>query len=126
MIPEFGSYRARDLTPLTIREWLRNRSGTLKSIRNDLTPLRAVLDQALNDDIIDKNPLDKIKVNRLVSKDQKKSDYEVDPFTEQEIQNLLKVAEEYDPLIKTCCSLHSIQGADFRAIWAEMGRCRLE
>lgn len=100
LIPEFGSYRARDLTPLTIREWLRNRSGTLKSIRNDLTPLRAVLDQALNDDIIDKNPLDKIKVSRLVSRDQKKSDYEVDPFTEQEIQNLLKVAEEYDPLIK--------------------------
>lgn len=96
LIPEFGSYRAQDLTPLTIREWLRNRSGTLKSIRNDLTPLRAVLDQALNDDIIDKNPLDKIKVSR----DQKKSDYEVDPFTEQEIQNLLKVAEEYDPLIK--------------------------
>lgn len=84
-----------------IREWIRGRKCTLKSIRNDLTPLRAVLDQALNDDLIERNPLDKIKVGKLVSRDQKKSDYEVDPFTEIEIKKILKYATEYEPLIKT-------------------------
>ncbi|MEW8042601.1 MAG: DUF3596 domain-containing protein, partial [Candidatus Thiodiazotropha endolucinida] len=100
LIPEFGEHRARDLTPQAIREWIRNRTGSLKSIRNDLTPLRAILDQALNDDIIDKNPLDKIKVSKLVSRSQAKTDYMVDPFTEDEIKAVLAVAKEYDPRIR--------------------------
>ncbi|MEW8232488.1 MAG: tyrosine-type recombinase/integrase [Candidatus Thiodiazotropha endolucinida] len=100
LIPEFGEHRARDLTPQVIREWIRNRTGSLKSIRNDLTPLRAILDQALNDDIIDKNPLDKIKVSKLVSRTQAKTDYVVDPFTEDEIKAVLFAAKEYDPRIR--------------------------
>lgn len=100
LIPEFGSIRARELTPQQIREWVRSRTGTLKSIRNDLTPLRAVLDRALNDDIIDRNPLDKIKVSKLVSRDQARTDYEVDPFTGDEINAVLEVALEYDPRIR--------------------------
>jgi len=100
LIPKFGDYRARDLTAQVIREWIRDRNSTLKSIRNDLTPLRAILDQALNDDIIDRNPLDKIKVSKLVGRDQKKSDYVVDPFSEAEINSVLGVASDYDPLIR--------------------------
>ncbi|MCG8060572.1 MAG: site-specific integrase [Candidatus Thiodiazotropha endolucinida] len=100
LIPEFGDFRARDLTPQAIREWIRGRSATLKSIRNDLTPLRAVLDQALNDDIIDRNPLDKIKVSKLVSRKQAKTDYIVDPFSEDEIKAVLAAATEYDPRIR--------------------------
>ncbi|MEW8050891.1 MAG: tyrosine-type recombinase/integrase [Candidatus Thiodiazotropha sp.] len=100
LIPQFGDYRARDLTPQTIREWIRNRTGSLKSIRNDLTPLRAILDQALNDDIIDKNPLNKIKVSKLVCRTQAKTDYVVYPFTEDEIKTILAVAKEYDPRIR--------------------------
>ncbi|MEW8024887.1 MAG: tyrosine-type recombinase/integrase [Candidatus Thiodiazotropha sp.] len=100
LIPEFGALRARELSPQNIREWIRSRTSTLKSIRNDLTPLRAVLDRALNDDIIDRNPLDKIKVSKLVSRHQAKTDYEVDPFTEDEIKAVLEVAHEYDPRIQ--------------------------
>ncbi|MEW8560616.1 MAG: tyrosine-type recombinase/integrase [Candidatus Thiodiazotropha sp.] len=100
LIPEFGEHCARDLTPQAIREWIRNRTGSLKSIRNDLTPLRAILDLALNDDIIDKNPLDKIKVSKLVSRTQAKTDYIVDPFTEDEIKAVLAAAKEYDPRIR--------------------------
>jgi len=98
--PEFGQVRARDLTPQQIRSWIRSHGGTLKSIRNDLTPLRAVLDRALNDDIIDRSPLDKIKVSKLVSRDQAHSDYEVDPFTEDEISAVLATAADYDPRIR--------------------------
>jgi integrase len=97
--PKFGDIRARDLTPQHIRNWIRNRSGTLKSIRNDLTPLRAVLDRALNDDLIDRNPLDKIKVSKLVPRSQAKTDYQVDPFTKDEIDTVLEAAHNYDPRI---------------------------
>lgn len=100
LIPEFGSVRARELAPQRIREWIRSRSGSLKSIRNDLTPLRAVLDRALNDDVIDGNPLDKIKVSKLVSRHQARTDYMVDPFTEDEIKTVLEIAFEYDPRIR--------------------------
>ncbi len=100
LIPKFGSTRARELTPQQIREWIRSRSGTLKSIRNDLTPLRAILDRALNDDLIDGNPLDKIKVSKLVSRHQARTNYEVDPFTNDEIKAVLDIAFEYDPRIR--------------------------
>ncbi len=100
LIPEFGTVRARELTPQQIREWIRGRTGTLKSIRNDLTPLRAVLDRALNDDVIDRNPLDKIKVSKLVSRRQARTDYEVDPFTVDEIKAVLEIALEYDSRIR--------------------------
>lgn len=100
LIPEFGSIRARELTPQVIRNWIRNRTSMLKSIRNDLTPLRAVLDRALNDDVIDQNPLDKIKVNKLVSRGQTQTRYVVDPFTEDEINAVLKTALQYDPQIR--------------------------
>ena len=100
LLPEFGQLRARDLSPGHIRQWIRGRSGTLKSIRNDLTPLRAVLDRALNDDVIDKNPLDKIRVSKLVGREQAKTDYEVDPFNETEIKAILTAAFEYDPRIR--------------------------
>ena len=99
LYPMFGNIRARELTPQHIRNWIRNRSGILKSIRNDLTPLRAVLDRALNDDIIDRNPLDKIKVSKLVPRTQSKSDYLVDPFTTDEIKNITEVAHNHDPRI---------------------------
>ncbi len=99
LINGFGEIRASDLTPQHIREWIRSRDVTPKTIRNDLTPLRAVLDQALSDELIDKNPLDKVKVNKLVSRSNK-SNYEVDPFTVTEINKVLAAAAEYDPLLK--------------------------
>ncbi len=66
----------------------------------DLTPLGAVLDRALNDDITDRNPLDKIKVSKLVDRNQAKTDYEVDPFTSKEISKVLESALTYDPRIR--------------------------
>jgi integrase len=100
LLPQFGDIRARDLTPQHIRTWIRERTGTLKSIRNDLTPLRAVLDRALNDDVIERNPLDKIKVSKLVGRAQATTDYVVDPFSKKEIENFLQCAMDYDPRIR--------------------------
>tara|TARA_R110001592_G_scaffold363329_1_gene684181 strand:+ start:12281 stop:13525 length:1245 start_codon:yes stop_codon:yes gene_type:complete len=100
LLPQFGDLCARDLTPQHIRTWIRERTGTLKSIRNDLTPLRAILDRALNDDVIERNPLDKIKVSKLVDRSQATTNYKVDPFTKTEIETILKHALQYDPRIR--------------------------
>ena len=63
-------------------------------------PLRAILDRALNDDVIERNPLDKIKVSKLVDRSQATTNYKVDPFTKTEIETILKHALQYDPRIR--------------------------
>ncbi len=90
--PQFGLLRVRDLSPQLIRVWIMGLQLTAKSIRNILTPLRLILDQALTDDLIEKNPLDKVVLNRLLDKSTSQSDYEIDPLDEKEIRTLLKTA----------------------------------
>jgi len=88
--PQFGSLRVRDLSPQLIRVWIMGLQLTAKSIRNTLTPLRLILEQALTDDLIEQNPLDKVVLNRLLNKATSKSDYEIDPLDEKEIRTLLE------------------------------------
>ena len=93
-----GMYRANDLAknPEPIKAWIRGREVTLKTIRNDLTPLRAIFDQAVTDNQVERNPLDKIKVKRLADA-QRKSDYKVDPYSLDEILLLLQTADKHRP-----------------------------
>lgn len=93
-----GMYRANDLArnPEPIKVWIRSREVTLKTIRNDLTPLRAVFDQAVVDNQVERNPLDKIKVKRLADS-QRKSGYKVDPYSMEELLLLLETADKHRP-----------------------------
>lgn len=79
-MPAFKDIPARELTPAMIREWVKEFSLTMKTIKNAMTPLRAVIATVLVDEIIDKNPLDHIILAKLVNKETSESDYEVDPF----------------------------------------------
>jgi integrase len=97
LIPVFGHIKAIDLTTLHIKDWVRSRNCTLKSIRNDLTPLRSVLEQAVCDEVIERNPLDKIIISKLIDREKSASRYKVEPFTENEINLILEVAEDYHP-----------------------------
>src|SRR5438874_1116167 len=63
-----------------------------KRARNLLTPLRSVFEDAVNDDLVDVNPFDRIALNKLLKQTTKSSDYEVDPFTAAECAALLKAA----------------------------------
>lgn len=97
-IQQLGKYKISDLekNPEPIRDMIRTREGTLKTIRNDLTPLRAIFDAAMEDDIIKRNPLDRIKVAKLANA-RKPSTYIVDPLSMPEILLFLKTAETYKP-----------------------------
>lgn len=93
-----GAYRAIDLSKnaTPIKDFIRSRNVTLKTIRNDLTPLRAIFDQELIENRIPQNPMDKIKVAKLVNRDNK-SGYKVDPYGSDEIMAILESANQHRP-----------------------------
>lgn len=80
------------VTPSELRKWIGEMDTTAKFARNLMTPLRAVFEDALNDDLIKFNPFDRIAMTRLLKKTTRLSDYEVDPFTEAERTALIQAA----------------------------------
>jgi len=89
LIPYFGSVAIQDLKPAFIREWIRGLNITSKTLSNILIPLRAIIEQALNDEYIKANPLDKIVISKLLCKQTSRSNFKVDPFEKQEIKAIL-------------------------------------
>lgn len=89
LMPFFGTVAIQDLKPAFIREWIKNLQVTTKTVGNILIPLRAIIAQALNDEVIKSNPLDKIVISKLLCKQTSKSDFKVDPFDREEIQAML-------------------------------------
>ena len=89
ILPYFANYYVHEVTPLIIREWIEGIGATSKTIRNALTPLRAMFEDALNVQLIDSNPLDKLALAKLLRVNATKSEYEVHPFTVQEINIIL-------------------------------------
>jgi integrase len=61
LIPAFGTISIGQLTANDIKNWVKNLSISGKRINNILIPLRAILKDAYFDEIIDKNPADRVK-----------------------------------------------------------------
>ena len=90
-----------EVTPAALRSWIGAMGVTAKRARNLLTPLRSVMEDALNDELIKFNPFDRLALNKLLKQTSKASDYEVDPFTAAERQALLaKCRADELPLIR--------------------------
>lgn len=90
-----------DVKPSEVRAFVSSVEGTPKHVRNLLTPLRATFADALNDDLITFNPFDRIEMTALLKKTTKDSDYEADPFTEQERAEILRAARPDEaPLVR--------------------------
>jgi integrase len=87
--------------PSELREFAGGIDSTAKHVRNLLTPLRATFSDALNDDLITFNPFDRIDMTSLLKRTTKDSDYEADPFTEQERTAILAAARPDEaPMIR--------------------------
>ena len=93
LLPMFEKIEIQNLQPAIIRQWIRSLNCTTKTVANILTPLRAIIEQALVDQFIKENPLNSIIVDKLLNKDTKKSDYKPDPFSVDEINTILKFSE---------------------------------
>jgi integrase len=92
LFPVFGYIPIRELSPIIIRNWVTGLTITAKTVRNILTPLRNMLDQALNDGLIDRHPLNKLVLSKLLNKKTSKSNWEVDPFDQDEIRAIISEA----------------------------------
>jgi integrase len=81
-----------EATPSKLRDWISGLDITAKAARNLLTPLRSVFEDALNDDLIEFNPFDRIALGKLLKQSEQASDYEVDPFSAPKRAMLLERA----------------------------------
>lgn len=88
-IKKFDDTLLSALTPAELRAWISSLPLKARSIRQLLIPLRSALEQAVNDDLIESNPLDRVKLNKIITKEAKKVEYVVDPFSAAEIQAIL-------------------------------------
>lgn len=93
LIVTFGHYSLTEVTPAIIRDWVKLRGVTAKTINNELTPLHAIFDQAYVDDLIPSNPFHKLVIAKLKNDFCKESGHEIDPFTPDEVRNILSVAK---------------------------------
>ncbi|KTC99204.1 Arm DNA-binding domain-containing protein [Legionella erythra] len=93
LFPMFEKIEIHNLQPALIRKWIQSLHCTTKTVSNILIPLRAVIEQALVDQYIKENPLNSIIIDKLLSKDTKRSDYKPDPFSVDEINAILNASD---------------------------------
>ena len=79
-----------EVLPSLLRDWVSEMDCTSKAIRNILTPLRSLFEDALDDELIDFNPFERIALSKLIRQTAKASDYVVTPFTAAEREAILK------------------------------------
>lgn len=79
-----------EVLPSLLRDWVSGMDCTSKAIRNMLTPLRSLFEDALNDELIDFNPFERIALSKLIRQTAKASDYVVTPFSAAERETILK------------------------------------
>ncbi|WP_244073483.1 tyrosine-type recombinase/integrase [Nitrosomonas sp. PY1] len=82
LIPIFGDLAIAELTASKVKEWLSELPCSNKRKGNILTPLRQTFEELYHDEIIDKNPLTRVK--NLPNKAR-----EPEPFTQEEITRIL-------------------------------------
>lgn len=92
-VPAIGALRLSDVKPTHLRELIQGTDVVAKTIRNYMTPVRLVLEQAVIDGEIARNPCDGIKVARLVDRN-RTSDYQIDPYSSAEIVRLLDACHD--------------------------------
>lgn len=90
---KWGRLAVDEVTPAALRTWIGAMDCTAKTARNIISPLHSIFQDALNDGLIEANPLDRLALNKILTKTKRKSTYEVDPFTLDEITAILAACE---------------------------------
>ena len=89
LIPQFGDLQVGSLSAGTLRDWIALQHVTRKRMSNLLLPLRNALSEAVADEAIAFNPLDRLKIARILPRDTLSTDYAPDPYTMEELLTLL-------------------------------------
>ncbi|SOY56798.1 site-specific integrase [Cupriavidus taiwanensis] len=91
--PKWGKTLITEAQPSALRSWIASMDVTAKTARNVISPLRSIFQDALNEDLIEQNPLDRIALDKILTKTKRKSTYEVDPFSLDEITAILAACD---------------------------------
>lgn len=131
LIEKWGNTAITDLKPPELREWIATLDCKIKTLRNILTPLRNVIEQAINDDIIESNPLDRVKLTKIMPKDAQKSDFVPDPFDGAEITAILAACDGQERNLYQFAFASGMRTSELIALeWRHVdwlaGRCMVE
>lgn len=86
-LKQLHALHAKEMTPATIKNWVKAKKSTIKTIRNNLSFLRSAMDEAVTDGLVDLNPVSQVNAARYHSgKASEGGEYEVDPFAPYETQ----------------------------------------
>lgn len=97
IFPDLGELRIREVTVEHIRRLFREADIALKTARNYSIPLRGIFDRALDDDDIERSPMDRIKVKSLIPMRKHRSTYEVGPLDAEEQRLFLEACRQHRP-----------------------------
>lgn len=86
LIPRFGGLTVSEVTPSMVNDWLAELQISGKRKRNILIPFRKAMDDAMYEEIIDKNPLLRVKAPKHQFR-------EPQPFTTDEVERILAEME---------------------------------
>lgn len=90
LIPEFGNIPIKDILPFHIRQFIMKLDKSPKYIKNIIGVLSTTISSAMMDNLLDKNPCEKIKTPKVESK-------QVDPFSMEEISLILNYIQKRYP-----------------------------
>lgn len=82
LIPQFGKLKLTELTPRMVNQWIGTLKVSNKRINNILGPLRSMYRDAYCDELIDKNPMERVKNLSITQR-------EPNPFKPDEIERIL-------------------------------------
>ena len=90
LLPVFGEIQLHELKWKHVKEWANKQEVSPKTLNNKISVLRTALDEAVDDELIEDNPLHGKKI-RTRSVTVKKD--EIDPFTSEERTAILNTAK---------------------------------
>jgi integrase len=96
LFPKWDTKPVAELTTRELRNWIMTLEGKRKTVQLILTPLRNTLEHALVDELIETNPFDSIRLNKILSRDQMQSSFRADPFDIDEIEAILNACERQE------------------------------
>jgi integrase len=93
ILPAWGDKKITHVKPADLVAWVSSMPYKAKSIRNHLAVLRVIFNDAVVNGYLTTNPLNFVQVHKVIPKAQVKSDYVVEPFTAEEVAQILSTAE---------------------------------
>jgi integrase len=88
LIPALGKHNLADLKRKHVKQWVATLNVTAKTQGNIVSPLRIALDDALDDELIEINPLSGWKIKQKKTRLANKKD-PIDPFSQEERKAIL-------------------------------------